>query len=687
MTASPASNSFRTAPLLVLAALLAAPARPSGSADLLMPQPAQLLPGQGELRIDESFRVALTGYQEPRLRAAAGRLLARLAAQTGMTFSTTLGPDPSRAALALRTERAGEAVQSPAEDESYRLLVTPAQARVEAPTPVGLLRGIETFLQLVEPGRESFAVPALEIRDGPRFPWRGLLIDVARHWMPLPVLQRNLDAMAALKMNILHLHASDDQGFRIESRRFPKLHQLGSDGHYFTQDQIRELVAYARDRGIRIVPEFDMPGHATSWLVGYPELAGVPGPYQIERTWGIFDPCIDPTREQVYRFLDAFVGEMTALFPDRYFHIGGDEVNGNQWKASPAVQDFMSKHGLRDNAAVQAYFTRRVQAIVARHGKIMVGWDEILQPDLPKDILVQSWRGQKSLAEAARQGYRGLLSYGYYLDHMRPAAFHYQVDPLAREAASLTDGQKAFILGGEACMWSEYVTAQNVDGRIWPRAAAIAERLWSPAEVNDVPPMYHRLAAVSRRLEWLGLTHRSSYHLMLQRLAGDGPIGPLQTLAGVLEPVKEYARAGARQYTSETPLNRLVDATLPESDTAREFTALVDRLLRSPADARNLDLTRRRLQFWQENHTRLAPTLERSFLLREAAPLSEDLSAVAAAGLQALNLLASGRRPEPSWLAQQRQLLDRAKKPRAELLIQVIEPVRKLVEAANGGIS
>ena len=639
----------------------------------LMPQPAKLTFGQGKLIIDQGFRVALAGHQDARIRAAAQRLIARLTRQTGMPLPAEMEPDPTHATLTIHCERAGEAIPSLRDDESYALGVTPTEARLDAPTSTGLLRGIETFLQLVQPDHQAFTAPAVRIQDRPRFPWRGLVIDVARHWMPLQVLERNLDGMAALKLNVLHLHLTDDQGFRIQSKAFPRLHQMGSDGRYFTRQQIAHLVDYAAQRGIRILPEFEMPGHITSWFVGHPELASAPGPYQIERAWGVFNPCLDPTREETYALLDGFLGEMAKLFPDQYLHIGGDEVNGKQWSANSRIQEFLREHNLKGNAGLQAYFNRRLQAILKKHGKKMAGWDEIFHPDLPKDILVQSWRGQKSLAEAARQGYSGILSYGYYLDLIQPASAHYLVDPMDKDAAALTGEQKSRILGGEACMWSEYVSPETVDSRIWPRAAAVAERLWSPQEVKDPASMYRRLEAVSRHLDWLGLTHRSGYPLMLERLAGTSAIEPLKALAAVLEPVKDYARGRARRYTQQTPLNRLVDAVRPESDAAREFRELADRTHLRPW-----------LTLWRDNHARLAPTLERSFLLNEVAPLSQDLAALGAAGLEALDYLQSGGRPPDAWLKEQRALLERAQQPRAELLIMVVPPIRKLVEAAAG---
>ena len=228
------------------------------------------------------------------------------------------------------------------------------------------------------------------------------MIDVGRHFMPLDVLRRNLDGMEAVKLNVFHWHLSENQGFRVESKKLPKLHQKGSDGNYYTQAEIKDLIAYAADRGIRIVPEFDMPGHSTAWFVGYPEIASGPGPYAIERNWGVMDPAMDPTNEKTYKFLETFIGEMTKLFPDKYFHIGGDEVNGKEWDRNSKIQEFMHSHNIKSNAELQAYFNEHVSKIVSKNNKIMVGWDEILQPSLPKNIVIQSWRGP-GLSRTGRQ--------------------------------------------------------------------------------------------------------------------------------------------------------------------------------------------------------------------------------------------------------------------------------------------
>src|SRR6516225_10411981 len=242
--------------LLLMATLMATTALRAQSNNL-MPQPAEVSYGQGRLEINGNFRVALAGYTEPRLQRAVERFLRRLSAQTGIPLSETLESDASKATLEIQCYHPGEAVQSVKEDQSYKLEVTPQQARLTAATPVGVLRGLETFLRLVDLDAQGFGVPAVGINDSPRFPWRGLMIDVSRHWMPMDVIERNLDGMAALKLNVFHWHLSDDQGFRIQCKAYPELHEQGSDGHYYTQEQVREIISYARDRGIRVIPEFD----------------------------------------------------------------------------------------------------------------------------------------------------------------------------------------------------------------------------------------------------------------------------------------------------------------------------------------------------------------------------------------------------------------------------------------------
>ncbi len=656
----------------------------------LMPVPASVQSGTGSLRVDSSFSVALSGHTEPRLDRAVARFLRQLARQTALPLS--LKPvKAAKATLVVQTDHASKEIQEVGEDESYVLEVGANGAKLTAPTVLGTLRGLQTFLQLVDVSPDGFAAPSVTIQDKPRFPWRGLMIDSARHFIPLEVIRRNLDGMEAIKMNVFHWHLSENQGFRVESKKFPKLHEMGSDDLYYTQDEMRELVAYARDRGIRVVPEFDMPGHSTAWFVGHPELASGKGPYEIERKWGIFDAAMDPTSEKVYKFLDDFIGEMVRIFPDHFFHIGGDEVNGKEWEANPKIQAFMKTHGIKNNQALQAQFSERVQKLVVKHAKAVVGWDEVLVPGVPKDIVIQSWRGQASLAQAAKQGYRGILSNGYYLDLGWPASRHYAVDPMDGAAGSLSPEEKQRILGGEACMWAEYVNPENIDSRIWPRTAAIAERLWSPQEVRDPAFMYARLDFIGARLEWLGLAHRTYYHRMLQRIAGPATpaeFAALRTLADVLEPVKDYTRSqtAPAEATSLTSMNRVVDAIPLESDAGRHFGELVDQFLASACrDAATEARLRAQFTVWRENDAKLQPLAQRSFLVKEVAATSQDLSALGTAGLAALDAIAKAQPAPDAWKAQQLATIEQMRKPKAQLLLMPAPAVQKLIEAAASG--
>lgn len=659
----------------------------------LMPAPAKVHVGTGQLVVDQSFTAVgtgrSTGQRDTRLDRGIARFLDQVSLQTGMQLNGQPA-DVSNATLVIRAENAGGKVQELGEDESYTLEITPSHATLTAPNALGALHGLQTFLQLIEPTPAGFAVPVITIQDQPRFAWRGLLIDVSRHFIPIEALKRNLDGMAAVKMNVLHWHLSDDEGFRVESKRFPKLQELGSQGQYYTQVEIRDFVAYARDRGIRVVPEFDMPGHSRSWLAAYPELASVPGPYKAGRMADA-DTVMDPTRDWTYRFLDKFIGEMAALFPDAYFHIGGDEVVNKPWDSNPKIQEFIRSHGMKDNRDLQAYFNQRLQKIVSKQGKIMMGWDEVLHPDLPKNVVVESWRGQDSLAEAAKLGHRGLLAYGYYLDLMWPAARHYAVDPMTMTkpggAAALDAEEQKRILGGEACMWAEYITPETIDSRLWPRLAAIAERFWSPQEIRDNQSMYRRLEEVSWRLGWLGVNgasnYESNYMLMLHRLAGSSDIAALRVLADVVEPTKDYTRTEIypQPPVKSTPLNRLADAARPESTVARQFAELVEAYIQSGyKDSAAEAKIRALLAKWRENDANLQPVLDRSFLLAEDKPLSEDLAALAAAGQQALDSIGKNYPLPDVWRTEQLAIVDRSMKPRANLLVMVVPPIQKLIE-------
>jgi hexosaminidase len=668
-----------TISFLILAIFaVSAPAQtPAAFTNTLLPEPAHLSVGTGRLQLTPSFTTATDRFHDPRLDEAIGRALLRLESQTGLQMATASGRG-SAGTLIVTVDGPGETVQSLDENETYSLEVTANGAHLQAATDVGAMMGLETFLQLLQPGDSGFFLPAISIQDTPRFRWRGLMVDCSRHFEPVEVIKRTLDGMAAVKLDVFHWHLTDDQGFRIESKIFPKLTGMGSDGLFYTQEQAREIVSYARARGIRVVPEFDIPGHAQSWFVGYPELASGPGPYSIERRFGIFDPVMDPTRTSTYKFIDQFIGEMAGIFPDPYMHIGGDENNGVQWNHNPRIQEFMKAHNLKDAAALQTYFNQQLLPILKKHGKHMVGWDEIFAPGLPKDVVIQSWQGFASLAASAKQGYQGILSAGYYLDFTDE---HYLVDPVPADS-DLTEEQRALILGGEACLWAEHNTPHNIDSRLWPRTAAIAERLWSPQNVNNLDDMYRRLRVESLRLEALGLSHISTEDAGLRRLAGTAAIGPLQILTNVLEPVT-WEQQGELQHTTQlTPLDDFVDTLPPDPPSRHEMQVLIRDYLanRDPQSRAKLDAI---FGAWIATGPQAQTLMAASPLLRDAEPRARQLVELGTTGQQALAYLDKHEAAPSGWAQTKLTLIDQAEKPVGLVRFTMLQPMKDLVKAVQ----
>jgi hexosaminidase len=673
----------RSLAFLLVLECLAAPLVAQQPATLnLMPVPRSLVLGEGRLRLDATFRVAFTAFHDARLERAVTRMMGRLGRRTALTLLPAPAPD-SAARLVIAAAAAGQGIQTETEDESYTLDISSARAALVAPTVVGVLRGLETVIQLVAADSDGFFLPAVHIEDAPRFPWRGLLVDAGRHFEPVAVIKRTLDGMAAVKLNVLHWHLSEDQGFRVQSLRSPRLQGHGSDGLFYTQAQIREIVAYARDRGIRVIPEFDMPGHSTAWFAGYPHFASGPGPYQIVRTWGVHDATFDPSREEVYAFIDGFITEMSALFPDPYWHIGGDEVNGKEWDANGGIRRFKRLHDLADNAALQAYFNRRLARILERHGKRMIGWDEILNPDLPASAVVQSWRGIEYLPQTVRSGRHAILSAPYYLDQMHSAEDHY-VDPLP-DSLGLSPEEATRVLGGEACMWGEHIGPGTIDSRLWPRLGAVAEKLWSSAGVTDVHDMYRRLRVVSLRLGELGLGHDAHADGALRRAVGDGPdVQILQALLQVSQPVTFGQRHRLQVgMTQQTPLDRLIDAARPDPPARWSSLTLVERFLadsgRTPALG---DSLRQTFRFWVTLTTAVRAAAARVPLAQDGVPAADALARIGAVGLTAMDRLDGMIAPTRAWQDSARAALDSAAKPHGLLRLAVVDMVRWLVEVA-----
>jgi len=646
----------------------------------LLPKPAACTTKSGRLPVDQSLRIDISGHRDELLTKTVERFLNRLAKRTGSIIPVQLPNATVFSQITIECAGPTERVQSVNADEGYALIITSKGARLTAANALGVMRGFETVLQLVDIDDAGFYLPAVDIDDRPRFPWRGLMLDVTRHYMPLIDIKRTLDLMACVKLNVLHLHLTDDQGFNIESRKFPKLHERGHNGAYYTHDDIHAIVDHARDRGIRVVPEFDVPGHTAAWFAAFPHLAGYPGDYTPDRWYGSnprnkdpqYCPAMDPTLEETCAFLDELFGEMTALFPDQYFHIGGDEVTPHHWLNNPAIVEFMNTHGFAHPPALQAYFNSRLVEIVRKHGKTMIGWDEVLHPDIPKDIAIQSWRGADSLAEAARQGHPAILSNGYYLDLMYSAEAHYSQDPLTGAAANLPPHQQANILGGEACMWSEYVTPEILDDRLWPRLAVIAERFWSNGDVSDIDNLYARFPSILRHLTWDGLKTEPTRSMMFERLTGGSPTDTLRTFAECLEPAKGYARRG---YMTTSPLNRLIDTVPPESLAARNFARLCD------APRENAAAIDAHLRRWKSTLPDVTELMTRRALIKPYLPVLDQLATVLDIGLTALAYL-DGSAPD-GWVDEQTPAIDEAAKDIAEMTIAIVPSIRQLVDTLH----
>lgn len=766
--------------------------REDRAAITLMPLPASLKLTGGEFVLTSGFGVTVQGPADEVVSKAVDRFIDRTINQSKLTFQ------PKGEGLTINYITAKSPVQPVEADESYKILINKDEITIDAPSAYGVLRALESLSQLLKTENGKTVWPALKIDDNPRYHWRGLMIDVSRHWIPKEIILRNLEAMAAVKLNVLHWHLSDYQGFRVESKVFPKLHELGSEGNYYTQEDVKEVVEFARQRGIRVVPEFDMPGHTSSFLVGYPELASAPGPYQLAKTYGLLAPVMDPTREEVYSFIDAFIGEMTQLFPDPYFHIGGDEVDISHWRKNTSIQKFMKENAIENEHDLQAYFNQRMEKILANHNKKMIGWDEILNPKLSDNVVVQSWRTHKSLFEALQKGSKAILSSGYYLDYKLPAAKHYSVDPEVLPGAvtikpdtvnwqqyelsiyvsespmqstlvlygqpqnlrglfyvmenatgfesatrmgndldfsfisdfgkiniesvftgdsitgkmsvglisfpfkgiktggndwagtvapkveqmqPLTPEQKANILGGEAAMWTEVVSAQNIDSRIWPRTAAIAEKWWTPQELTkDTDDLYRRLEVMSSYLETLGIHHLKGQNELITDLAEGKDEKPIRTLIEVLEESK-YTDRLSMGLSALIPMNEVVDAAQPESMLSVRFTKMVDEFLADPEHKTHVEEIKSRLTVWRNNHAEFEMVATGNARLEKVLLSSQEVSMMANFALMAVDSITEKNKLNDVDKLAMLKAMNATAVSRAGTIIAIAPALKKLVEA------
>ncbi|KTF16807.1 family 20 glycosylhydrolase [Pseudoalteromonas sp. H105] len=660
----------------------------------LMPMPKHIIQHGAELSLGSTLSVYIEGMSQQREEFQLQRLQLHLSRINQSSIKILQG-SKELADIKINIHQPELALLVPqfGEDESYTLLINNSDVNIQAMTVFGAQHALTTLIQLANTGearreKKGISFPTLSIDDDPRFAWRGLLIDSARHFLSLQTMKRQLDGMAAAKLNVFHWHLTDDQGWRVESKKYPRLTATASDGNYYSQQEIKEVVQYASLLGIRVLPEIGMPGHASAIAVAYPKLMTKNKLYEMERHWGVFKPLLDIANPEVYEFIDTLVGEMVTLFPERYFHIGGDEVDPAHWLEDVKIKNLMQQSMLQSGADLQSYFNSKVQPIIAKHQRVMVGWDEIFHPNLSNNIVVQSWRGHDSLNAVAKAGYQGLLSTGFYIDQPQYTDYHYRNDPLllspridltqpkriAKQfvierlkgkaiqgellllgsqlliklnnnhhqlavkttqlsptqhlsaqldswmgpltfefnfikntgfvlignsrypittkdvllpapvtiTEPLSKTQETSILGAEATIWSEMVTEDNIDLRIWPRLFAISERLWSQVQVNNPESMYERLERIN------GFTHKviNLAHAKQQQSGFKALIDSkltkhkqrktlnlLNTMSQLLEPSHYYTRHHIKflndKYHQNASLDSYVDFLAVESKQIR----------------------------------------------------------------------------------------------------------------------
>jgi hexosaminidase len=672
----------------------------TGTTLSLLPSPGNVELKMGSFRLTENFTVAIhEADTDTILVNAVNRMYQTLNRRSGLYFkqkNINSGNNNNSASFNVTVAKA--VMASIGADESYALTITNDKVNLTAPTTLGALHGFETMLQLLSKDKDGDSYfPAVTIRDAPRFSWRGLMIDVSRHFIPVDVLKRNIEAMAAVKMNVLHLHLTDNEGFRVESKIFPQLQNKGSNGDYYTQAQIKELISFAGARGIIIVPEFDMPGHTQSWFAGYPQLASAPGPYapgppvdfhsvqQLDlRTIMQFVnnapfPAIDPSKEGTYEFIDKFIGEMSSLFSSPFIHIGADENNGVAWKNNPAIVAFMKAHNIPNTHELQAYFVERVNKIITKHRKQMIGWEELFSKKLAKDVTVQVWQNGAYTKQALDNGNPVLISKGFYLDVFMPAYIHYNTPDLPAGLAAENTKQ---LKGGEAAQWTELADKTNIETRIWPRAAAIAEKLWSDSTANEVDDLYRRLFTLSQQLDESGLQHVADYERALRRYTNDNFLS-VKSLTDVLTPVKGYKKMFAQLMMPESmsyqaaPLIQVSDIVFVDSKVKWEFRAAVKSYLQNK-DVASENTLRNTLTLWQKNNEQLKDLFVTSSQLKRVEQHSKNLSVVATLGLEALDKLKAGT-SDTNWINEKLGILKTANQVYGETELCIIPEIESLV--------
>ncbi|PWJ59582.1 hexosaminidase [Dyadobacter jejuensis] len=503
----------------------------------IVPKPNQVLEAKGQYLLKR--KVSISAPSEAAWQHVAKMLADQIGQATGK--DVTLSTKGGQISLAVSSDAS-------LGSEGYRLMVTPKGVKIQAQTPQGAFYGVQSLLQLLPveifspkmAGDVTWSIPYVTIKDVPRFAYRGLMLDVARHFMPIAFVKKYIDLIALHKQNQFHWHLTDDQGWRIEIKQYPNLTKVGayrketmkghySDGEYdgkpyggyYTQDEIKEVIQYAADRFVNVIPEIELPGHALAALASYPELGNNPDQiYQVGTRWGVYDEVFMP-REATFKFWENVLTEVIDLFPGKYIHIGGDECPKTQWKQSRFAQDLIKKEDLKDEHGLQSYVIKRIDQFITSKGRRMIGWDEILEGGLSPNATVMSWRGEKGGIEAAQQNHDVVMTPGnfVYLDHYQadsktqPVAIggftdlaeSYSYDPTPEV---LTADQAKHILGVQGNVWTEYMkTPAYVEYMVWPRATAISEVAWTEKKNKSFDDFKARWAIHQKRLDILGVNY------------------------------------------------------------------------------------------------------------------------------------------------------------------------------------
>ena len=514
----------------------------------IIPLPESITPRSGQFVLNENTTIVLSDPGDGELIDLAQYGSELLGIDLGLVLRVSTNPAVAGATNTIGLVLTGELDGT--RPEGYRLVVTNESVVLEAATPAGLFYGLQTLRQLprtrtrqqvANGGIEGWTIPAVRIEDAPRFIYRGMHLDVGRHFFPVEFIKRYIDLLAMYKMNTFHWHLTEDQGWRIEIEQYPRLTEVGAFreetileknfdpyvgdgvpyGGYYTQDDVREVVSHAARRYVTIIPEIELPGHSLAALAAYPQLGCTDGPFAVATTWGVHEDIYCPS-EETFTVLEHVLTEVMELFPGKYIHIGGDEAPKTRWEESSRAQEVIQREGLADEHELQSYFIRRIEAFLSSHGRRLIGWDEILEGGLPPDATVMSWRGIAGGIEAARQGHDVIMTptshayFDYYQGDpdYEPLAIGglttletvYSFEPIPEE---LTREEAKFILGAQGNVWTEYMkTSDYVEYMVFPRVLAMAEVVWSPSKSRNWDSFVQRVDTERHWLDRLGVNYR-----------------------------------------------------------------------------------------------------------------------------------------------------------------------------------